>query len=292
MTALHRGLERPRGAAGRAERRGLEADPAGAAPQLEHDGRRRRADRRRRPDPGAVQREAVHGSDTGRLDQVGQPARIRHPGRSLQRVGLRRSEERRRNVPERRAGRFALVPGSDDASAAAGAVERGGQPALHAGRPGSVLRRREQPRRGHRPLDHRAERGGRIADVRRTLERGARLGFPAQISTDGGATYKSLTCTDTTTVTNPDALPTAKENVPGFTGYPGAWRPQACSLGIRRPDGAARVPDVQRPGGPGRVDRGPARSPGRRCQGRGHADQRRLEPSRMAVVLAGAPGYR
>jgi hypothetical protein len=51
-----------------------------------------------------------------------------------------------------------------------------------------------------------------------------------QVSTDGGATYNSLTCTDTTTETNPDALPTAKENVPGFTGYPGAWRPQTCSL--------------------------------------------------------------
>jgi hypothetical protein len=52
----------------------------------------------------------------------------------------------------------------------------------------------------------------------------------AQVSTDGGSTYSSLACTDTTTETNPDALPTAKENVPGFTGYPGAWRPQACSL--------------------------------------------------------------
>ena len=52
----------------------------------------------------------------------------------------------------------------------------------------------------------------------------------AQISTDGGATYQSLTCTDTTTETNPEALPTAKENVPGFTGYPGAWKPQTCSL--------------------------------------------------------------
>jgi hypothetical protein len=52
----------------------------------------------------------------------------------------------------------------------------------------------------------------------------------AQISTDGGATYKSLTCTDTTTVTDPGALPTAKNNVPGFTGFPGAWKPQTCSL--------------------------------------------------------------
>jgi hypothetical protein len=52
----------------------------------------------------------------------------------------------------------------------------------------------------------------------------------AQVSTDGGNTYTSLTCTDTTTQTNPDALPTAKENVPGFTGFPGGWRPQTCSL--------------------------------------------------------------
>jgi hypothetical protein len=60
-------------------------------------------------------------------------------------------------------------------------------------------------------------------------ELGWDFGF-AQISTDSGATYQSLTCTDTTTQTNPDALPTAKENVPGFTGYSGAWKPQTCSL--------------------------------------------------------------
>src|SRR5688572_20399678 len=37
-------------------------------------------------------------------------------------------------------------------------------------------------------------------------ELGWDFGF-VQISTDDGATYKSLTCTDTTTETNPDALP-------------------------------------------------------------------------------------
>jgi hypothetical protein len=52
----------------------------------------------------------------------------------------------------------------------------------------------------------------------------------AQISTNGGATYNSLTCTDTTIETNEEALPTAKENVPGFTGYSGGWKPQTCSL--------------------------------------------------------------
>jgi immune inhibitor InhA-like protein len=60
-------------------------------------------------------------------------------------------------------------------------------------------------------------------------ELGWDFGF-AQVSTDGGATYKSVACTDTTTETNPDALPTAKENVPGFTGYSGGWKAQTCSL--------------------------------------------------------------
>lgn len=60
-------------------------------------------------------------------------------------------------------------------------------------------------------------------------ELGWDFGF-AQISTNGGATYQSVACTDTTTQTNPDALSTAKENVPGFTGYSGGWRAQICSL--------------------------------------------------------------
>jgi len=55
------------------------------------------------------------------------------------------------------------------------------------------------------------------------------FGF-VQISTDSGATYKSLACTDTTTEHDPGALPTAQENVPGFTGSSGAWKPQTCSL--------------------------------------------------------------
>jgi hypothetical protein len=60
-------------------------------------------------------------------------------------------------------------------------------------------------------------------------ELGWDFGF-VQISTDGGVTYKSIACTDTTTTTNPDALPTAKANVPGFTGYSGAWKAETCSL--------------------------------------------------------------
>jgi hypothetical protein len=60
-------------------------------------------------------------------------------------------------------------------------------------------------------------------------EEGWDFGF-VQISTDGGATYDSVACTDTTEETNPDALPTAKENVPGFTGFSGAWKPETCDL--------------------------------------------------------------
>jgi len=55
------------------------------------------------------------------------------------------------------------------------------------------------------------------------------FGF-AQISTDGGATYTSVACTDTRSDTDPGALPTAVENVPGFTGASGAFLPQSCNL--------------------------------------------------------------
>ena len=60
-------------------------------------------------------------------------------------------------------------------------------------------------------------------------ELGWDFGF-VQVSTDGGGSYQSVACTDTTTETNPDALPTAKMNVPGFTGYSGGWKPETCSL--------------------------------------------------------------
>ena len=55
------------------------------------------------------------------------------------------------------------------------------------------------------------------------------FGF-VQISTDDGATYESLACTNTTTQINPDALPTAQDNIPGFSGFSGDWLPQTCSL--------------------------------------------------------------
>jgi hypothetical protein len=60
-------------------------------------------------------------------------------------------------------------------------------------------------------------------------ELGWDFGF-VQVSTDGGGTYDSVACTDTTTETNPDAFPTAQDNVPGFSGYSGAWLHQTCDL--------------------------------------------------------------
>jgi hypothetical protein len=60
-------------------------------------------------------------------------------------------------------------------------------------------------------------------------EPGWDFGF-VQVSTDGGATYTSLACPDTTTETDPGALPTAKANVPGFTDYSGGWVHETCSL--------------------------------------------------------------
>ncbi len=66
-------------------------------------------------------------------------------------------------------------------------------------------------------------------DARWNTEEGWDFGF-VQVSTDGGTTYTSVACTDTTTLTNIDALPTAKDNVPGFTGDSGGWKAETCSL--------------------------------------------------------------
>ena len=61
-------------------------------------------------------------------------------------------------------------------------------------------------------------------------ETGWDFGF-VQVSTDGGATYTSLDCPPyTTTETDPGALPTAKANVPGFTGIVNGWQHVTCSL--------------------------------------------------------------
>ena len=69
--------------------------------------------------------------------------------------------------------------------------------------------------------------GSLTFDAQWNEEEGWDFGF-VQVSTDGGATYHSLTCTDTTTVTNPEAFQTAKNNVPGFTGYSGGWASETC----------------------------------------------------------------
>jgi hypothetical protein len=60
-------------------------------------------------------------------------------------------------------------------------------------------------------------------------EPGWDFGF-VQVSTDGGVTYTSLACPGTTTDTDPEALPTAKANVPGFTGIVAGWQHVTCDL--------------------------------------------------------------
>jgi hypothetical protein len=58
-----------------------------------------------------------------------------------------------------------------------------------------------------------------------------------QISTDGGETYQSLTCTDTRTDHNPGAIPIVVANLPGFSGDSAlvagnvsGWNDETCSL--------------------------------------------------------------
>jgi hypothetical protein len=51
-----------------------------------------------------------------------------------------------------------------------------------------------------------------------------------QVSTNGGETYQSLTCTDTRTDHNPGAIPLVVANLPGFSGDSHGWRAQTCSL--------------------------------------------------------------
>jgi hypothetical protein len=52
-----------------------------------------------------------------------------------------------------------------------------------------------------------------------------------QVSTDGGSSYTSLSCTDTTTEISPDdSSPIAAANLPGFTGNSAGFKPQSCGL--------------------------------------------------------------
>jgi hypothetical protein len=55
------------------------------------------------------------------------------------------------------------------------------------------------------------------------------FGF-VQISTDGGASYTSIPCTDTTSQHDPEAAPAVIANLPGFSGYSGGWKTETCSL--------------------------------------------------------------
>ncbi len=54
------------------------------------------------------------------------------------------------------------------------------------------------------------------------IEKNWDFGF-VQVSTDGGATWTSLPIAGTTSVIDPDGMPTIAANLPGFTGSSGGW---------------------------------------------------------------------
>ncbi|MDP9491297.1 MAG: immune inhibitor A [Actinomycetota bacterium] len=51
-----------------------------------------------------------------------------------------------------------------------------------------------------------------------------------QVSTDGGATYKSVPCTSSRSDASPYARPVMHENLPGYTAYSAGWRSESCDL--------------------------------------------------------------
>lgn len=60
-------------------------------------------------------------------------------------------------------------------------------------------------------------------------EEGWDAGF-LQVSADGGKTWKSVATTDNTTEHDPGAISSVVENLPGFTGDSGTWKPQTADL--------------------------------------------------------------
>jgi hypothetical protein len=116
------------------------------------------------------------------------------------------------------------------------------------------------------------------------------FGF-VQVSTDAGETYQSLTCTDTTTTTDPGALPTAKNNVPGLHGLLGRLEDRDLQrLGARQPVGAAGLPDVQRPEH-ARLDRRDRSGLlGRRRHRRRRGRECRRRSRQLAVTVGSASG--
>jgi hypothetical protein len=51
-----------------------------------------------------------------------------------------------------------------------------------------------------------------------------------QVSTDGGATYRSIGCTSSRSDASPHARPVMHANLPGYTAYSGGWRNERCNL--------------------------------------------------------------
>ena len=129
-------------------------------------------------------------------------------------------------------------------------MDRRGEPARPDRRPGALLGRAND--RDEAIVRQVAvPTGAGDADVQRALERGAGWDFGfAQVSTDGGATYTSVACTDTTTRSRSRCHCRRQGQRPGLHRLLG--RLEAADVqprGVRGPDGPARLPGVQRPGG-------------------------------------------
>ena len=122
------------------------------------------------------------------------------------------------------------------------------------------------------------------ADMQWDTEFGFDSGF-VQISTDNGATWTSLGNADTVDELDAGADQVLVDNLPGFNGDSGGWRPETLRrLRLRRPDRAALVPvhDGHQHGRPRLV--------GRQRPAERHAPLRRRVAHRLAVGHAAQPG--
>ena len=182
---------------------------------------------------GTVEEEGRDGEDAGRDGRLGQPERLRLSRRAAERRRLRPASgcvgrlpvRATQSTPCRSAASTTVPPPLPVAWTVDGNPPTAlGNAALYSGaddeRDEAIVRQVKVP-------------NGRAAQLTFSAlwneEPGWDFGF-AQVSDDGGATYSSLSCTDTTSDYDPGAFATAVENVPGFSGYSETFRPQSCSL--------------------------------------------------------------
>jgi Immune inhibitor A peptidase M6 len=103
----------------------------------------------------------------------------------------------------------------------------GGGPALYTGAGNNL------DRTIVRPLTVPAAGGTLVFQAQWNVEEDSSGGWDftfVQVSTDGGATYRSIACTSSRGDVSPHARAVMRENLPGFTAYSGGWRSERCDL--------------------------------------------------------------